>query len=51
MKRTSQTVPVPVQKPVVLIGDDSPDIIAMVSYALSEGGYRCVTASGGRELP
>jgi two-component system, OmpR family, response regulator len=49
MKRTSLPVPVPVQKPVVLIVDDSPDIIAMVSYALSVGGYHCVTASGGRE--
>jgi CheY-like chemotaxis protein len=49
MKRAGKTAPAPAPKPSVLIVDDSPDIIAMVSYALTRDGYSCLTASGGRE--
>src|SRR5208337_2563575 len=41
--------PVPAGKQTVLIVDDSPDVVAMVSYVLARSGYDCITASGGRE--
>jgi CheY-like chemotaxis protein len=49
MKSVTAPTPVPGPKPSVLIVDDSPDIIAMVSYALTRDGYTCLTASGGSE--
>ena len=41
--------PLTVSRQTVLIVDDSPDIIEIVSYALTRKGYHCITASGGEE--
>jgi CheY-like chemotaxis protein len=39
----------PAAKQTVLIVDDSPDILDVVSSSLSKDGYRCITAPGGNE--
>jgi len=39
----------PVTKQTVLVVDDSPDIIDVVSSALIKNGYLCITAPGGKE--
>jgi DNA-binding response OmpR family regulator len=49
VKRRGSPSPAPAGKQTVLIVDDSPDIVAMVSYALTRAGYSCITASGGQE--
>jgi DNA-binding response OmpR family regulator len=49
MKRARKTAPAPAPKACVLIVDDSPDIVTMVSFVLTRDGYSCLTASGGRE--
>jgi DNA-binding response OmpR family regulator len=36
-------------QPLVLVADDEPRITKLVSIALSEEGFRVVTASGGEE--
>ncbi|MFA4876242.1 MAG: response regulator [Methanoregula sp.] len=41
--------PLPAVQQTVLVVDDSPDIIEIVSYALTRKGYHCVAASGGQE--
>jgi CheY-like chemotaxis protein len=38
-----------VSKQTVLVVDDSPDIIDVVSSALVKNGYKCITAPGGKE--
>ena len=48
-RRRGSPSPAPAGKQTVLIVDDSPDIVAMVSYALVRAGYDCITASGGPE--
>jgi CheY-like chemotaxis protein len=36
-------------EPLVLIADDDPDILGLVSLRLKKGGYEVVTAENGRE--
>ena len=48
-RRRGSPSPAPVGKETVLIVDDSPDIVAMVSYSFARAGYDCITASSGRE--
>lgn len=45
--KAQQSFPLPQQT--VLVVDDSPDILDVVSSALSNDGYRCITAPGGNE--
>ena len=45
--RVPQSLPVPQQT--VLVVDDSPDILDVVSSALTNDGYQCITAPGGKE--